>query len=90
MEPWSWGDMDLDLLELAAVRRCGGSRGVGSSTLLVDLLPQPAAAEGMSCALVIGARYIEWIAACTELGLEVARWLPPPRLDPGDLVAWQA
>jgi hypothetical protein len=45
----------------------------GGSTLLVNLLPQPAAAEGVSCALVVGARYAEWITVSAELGLEVAR-----------------
>jgi hypothetical protein len=43
-------------------------------TLLIDLLSQPASAEGISCALVVGARYVEWIGACAKLGLEVARW----------------
>jgi hypothetical protein len=63
------GDVDPNLMELAAVRR----RGTGRSTLMVDLVPQPAAAEGMSCALVVGARYVERIVACTELRLGVAR-----------------
>jgi hypothetical protein len=66
-------DMDSDLLELVAARRRGISHGMRGSTLLVDLLPQPAAAEGVSCALVVGARYAEWITVSAELGLEVAR-----------------
>jgi hypothetical protein len=64
--------VDPDLLELATIWRCGSSRGAGSSTPLVDLLPQPAAAEGMSCTLVVGAQYVERIMASEELGLEVA------------------
>jgi hypothetical protein len=66
-------DVDPDLLELVTVRRHGSSRGTGSSTLLVDLLPQPAAAEGVSCTLVIGARFVERIVTYAELELEVAR-----------------
>jgi hypothetical protein len=41
--------------------------------------------EGMSCALMVGAQYVERIAACMELGLDVAKWLPPPKLDLGGL-----
>jgi hypothetical protein len=40
--------------------------------LLVNLLPQPAAAEGVSCTLVIGARYVQRITVYVELGLKVA------------------
>jgi hypothetical protein len=39
--------------------------------LLVDLLLQPVAAEGVSHTLVIGARYVERNAVGTRLGLEV-------------------
>jgi hypothetical protein len=53
------GDMDLDLLELATIWRRGSPRGTRSGTLLVDLLPQSASAEAVSCALVVGARYVE-------------------------------
>jgi hypothetical protein len=42
------------------------------STHLLDLLPQLLAMEGVSRALVIGARYIEQIATSTRLDLEVA------------------
>jgi hypothetical protein len=65
--------VDPDLMELTTVWRRGSSRGTGSSTLLVDLLPQLAAGEGVSCALVVGARYVEWITVSAELGLDVAR-----------------
>jgi hypothetical protein len=65
--------VDLDLLELATVRRCGILRGTGSGTLLVDLLPHSAVVEGVSCTLVIGARYLKRTAAYADLGLEVAR-----------------
>jgi hypothetical protein len=41
--------------------------------LRVDLLLQPAAAEGVLRAIVIGARYIDWITAGAKLSLEVAR-----------------
>jgi hypothetical protein len=68
-----WGDVDPDLLELVTIWRRGSTRGTRSSTLLVDLLPLLAAAEGVSCALVIGAQYVERIAAGAKLGLEVAR-----------------
>jgi hypothetical protein len=51
---------------------------VRSSTLLVDLLLQPAAAEGVPRALVLGAWYVERNAAGARLGLEVARRLPLP------------
>jgi hypothetical protein len=66
------GDVDPDLLELATIWRRGSSRGTRSSIPLIDLLPQPTAAEGMSYAFVIGARYVERIAASVGLGLEVA------------------
>jgi hypothetical protein len=65
--------VDSDLFELATTWRRGSPRGTRSSTLLVDLLPQPVAAEGVLRVLVIGARYVEWIAAGKKLGLEVAR-----------------
>jgi hypothetical protein len=67
------GDVDSDLLELAAIWRCGSPRGARSGTLLVDLLPQSAIAEGVSRTLVIGARYVKRIAADAKLGLESAR-----------------
>jgi hypothetical protein len=67
------GDMDPDLLKLTDIWRCGSSRAARSSTFLVDLLPQRAAAEGMSRALVIGAWYVERIALGARLSLEVAR-----------------
>jgi hypothetical protein len=79
------GDLDPNLLELTVICRRGSSHGTGGSTLLVDLLLQPAAAVGVSCNLVIGARYVEQITASAELGLEVARRLLPPRLDLGGL-----
>jgi hypothetical protein len=60
------GDMDPDLLELATIWRRGSPRGTRSSTLLVDLLPQPATAEGVSRAVVIGALYVERIAAARK------------------------
>jgi hypothetical protein len=41
--------------------------------LLVDLLPQSAAAEGVSRALVIGAQHVERIAIGVKLGLEAGR-----------------
>jgi hypothetical protein len=44
------GDVDLNLLKLAAIWRRGSSCGT-REPLLVDLLPQVAGAEGMSCAL---------------------------------------
>jgi hypothetical protein len=65
--------VDPDLLELAAVWRHGSPRGTRSDTLRVDLLPQPASVEGVSCTLVVGARYVERVTANVELGLEVAR-----------------
>jgi hypothetical protein len=55
-------------------------RGVGEP-LSVDLLPQTTTAEGMLCALMVGARYVEWVAACAELRLEVARGPLLHRLD---------
>jgi hypothetical protein len=67
------GDVDLDLLKLTDVWRRGSSRAARSGTLLVDLLPQPAAAKGVSRTLVIGAWYVERITAGARLGLEVAR-----------------
>jgi hypothetical protein len=51
---------------------------------LVDLLPQTTPAEGMPHILVVGARYVKWIAAGTRFRLQVAR-RPPPRLDLGEL-----
>jgi hypothetical protein len=66
------GDVDSNFQKLTTARRRGSSRGTGSSTLLVNLLPQPAAAEGVSCTLVIGARYVQWITVYVELGLKVA------------------
>jgi hypothetical protein len=65
--------MDPDLLELATIWRHESLRSTGSSTPLIDLLPQSAAVEGMSCALVIDARYVERITVSTELGFDVAR-----------------
>jgi hypothetical protein len=41
--------------------------------LLDDLLQQPAAVEGVSRTLVIGARHVKRIAAGAKLGVEVAR-----------------
>jgi hypothetical protein len=41
--------------------------------LLVDLLLQSAVAKGVSRTLVIGARYVERIAANAKLGHESAR-----------------
>jgi 6-phosphogluconate dehydrogenase (decarboxylating) len=67
------GDTDPDLLKIADVWRRGSSCTAWSTTLLIDLLPQSAATEGVSCALVVGARYVEWITAGARLDLEVAR-----------------
>jgi hypothetical protein len=65
------GDADPDLLKLANIWRRGSSRAARSTMLLVDLLLQPVAAEGVSHTLVIGARYVERNAVGTRLGLEV-------------------
>jgi hypothetical protein len=62
------GDVDPDLLKLAVIRRRGSSHGMGEP-LLVNLLPQAAATEGVSCALVEGPRYIELIAMGVRLRL---------------------
>jgi hypothetical protein len=67
------GDVDPDLLELTIIWRRGSSHGMGSSMLLVDLLPLPAAVEGVPCALVLHAWYVEQIAVSVGLGLEVTR-----------------
>jgi hypothetical protein len=75
------GDADPDLLKLVDVWRRGSLRVTRTSTLLVDLLPHSVAAEGVPRALVIGARYVEMIAAGTRLGLKVVKRLLSPRLD---------
>jgi hypothetical protein len=67
------GDVDPDLVKLTDVWKCGSSRAARGSTLLVDLLPQSAAQEGVSRTLVIGAWYVERIATGVRLSLEVAR-----------------
>jgi hypothetical protein len=67
------GDANPDLLKLTNVWKRGSSHAVRSSTLVVDLLPQPATAKGVSRVLVIGAQYVERIAASVRLDLEVVR-----------------
>jgi hypothetical protein len=66
-------DADPGLLELAHVRRCRGPRVECSVTLLVGLLPQSAAMESVSRALLVGARYVEWVAVGVRLDLQVTR-----------------
>jgi hypothetical protein len=77
-DPSHWGDMDLDLLEFTTIRRRWSSCGT-RELLFADLLPQVAAAEGMSCSLMVGARYIEWVVACAKFRPDVTRGSPGER-----------
>jgi hypothetical protein len=49
--------------------------------LLIDLLPQPAAAECVPCTLVVDERYVEMVTMCARFELEVASWFLSSRLD---------
>jgi hypothetical protein len=59
-------------LELTDVWRHGGSLTAQSIVLQIDLLLQSVATEGVSCAFVVGARYVERVATGTRLDLEVS------------------
>jgi hypothetical protein len=50
-----------------------GVRVLCGALLLVDLLPYPAATEGVSCTFVVGARYVEWVTMSARLDHEVVR-----------------
>jgi hypothetical protein len=51
------GGVDLDLLELAAIRRRGSPHGTRSGMLEVDLLLQSATAEGVSLLMVLTTKF---------------------------------
>jgi hypothetical protein len=74
-------DADLGLLKLIDVRRRRGPRSARSIALLVNLLSWPAATESVPCALMIDARYMEWVTAGARFDLQVAIWLLSPIVD---------
>jgi hypothetical protein len=79
----------VDLLELVAIRRRGSSPGT-RKPLSVDLRPEAAAVEGVSCALTVGARYVERVAAHADSGLRPPEGGRRPNWIWEDLIAWRA
>jgi hypothetical protein len=51
------GDVNPDLLKLAAVRRLGSSC-TAAGLLLVDPFPHATSVESMPCTLMVGSRYV--------------------------------
>jgi hypothetical protein len=49
--------------------------------LLINLLPQPAATECVSCTLVVDARFVKRVTTYARFDLEVASWFLSSRLD---------